>query len=98
MSFLTAALTLALGFAISGAAASAFEAVTERRASFGLLREPDVIAAAAVPVVTIGASYILARNLLFGARRPAWAVCAGTVLLGGWSLVLGAAALAAFVG
>ena len=29
MSFLTAALTLALGFAISGAAASAFEAVTE---------------------------------------------------------------------
>ena len=98
MSFLIPALTVALGFAISGAAASAFEALTERRASFGLLREPDVTAAAAVPGVTSGATYILARSLLFGGRRPAWAMCLGTALLGGWSLVLGAAALAAFVG
>ncbi len=98
MSFLLGCLTLALGFSISGAAASAFEALTKRRASFRLLREPDVTAVARVPVVTIGAAYIMARDLRWGGRRPAWAVCAGTVVLGVWSLVLGAAALSAFAG
>jgi hypothetical protein len=97
MSFLFGVMTLALGFAISGAAASGFEALTARQASFRLLREADVTAVAAVPVVTIGASYILARNLLFRpSGRSAAGVMAGTVLVGLWSLVIGAAALSAF--
>jgi hypothetical protein len=99
MHILSGFLTIALGFAISGAAASAFEALTERRASFRLLREPDVTAVAAVPVVTIGGSYIIARNLLVsGVKRPAWAVCVGTVVFGLWSLAIGSAALNAVVG
>lgn len=99
MSLLSGFLTIALGFAISGAAASAFEALTARRASFRLLRAPDVLAVAAVPVVTIGGSYILARNLLHsGVKRPAWAICVGTVVFGLWSLVIGSAALSAVVG
>lgn len=97
MSFTSSALTLCLGFAISGAAASAFEAFTGRRAGFRLLREPDVTAAAAVPVVTIGASYILARNLFFGAKRPPAAIATGVVVLGLWSMVIGSAALAAIL-
>lgn len=97
MHFVFGCLTLALGFAISGLAASAFEALTARRASFRLLHAKDVTAVAAVPVVTLGASYILARNLLTGGKRPAWAMCVGTVTLGLWSLVLGSAALTAFV-
>ncbi|PZQ16949.1 MAG: hypothetical protein DI565_06045 [Ancylobacter novellus] len=95
MTFLLDTLTLILGFAVSGATASAFEAATGRRAGFRLLREPGVTAAAAVPVVTVGAAYIMARNLIFGARRPALAILIGVVLLGLWSLVIGAATLTA---
>ncbi len=97
MSFLLGVLTLALGFSVSGASASAFEAFTEKRASFRLLREEGVTAAAAVPVVTLGASYILVRNLIYGGKRPPAAVAAGTVLAGLWSLVIGSAVLAAVV-
>jgi len=98
MTFFFNTLTLLLGFAVSGATASAFEAATGRRAGFKLLREPTVAAVAAVPVVTIGASYIMARNLMFGSgKRPAFAVMVGVVLLGLWSLVIGSATLTAFV-
>jgi hypothetical protein len=97
MSFLSGVLTIALGFAVSGATASAYEGVTGRRAGFAMLRAPDITAVAAVPVVTLGASYILARNVLFGRKRPAWAVAVGTVITGLWSLVIGAATLSAFV-
>lgn len=96
MSFFFSTLTLMLGFAVSGATASAFEAATGRQAGFRLLREPTVTAVAAVPVVTIGASYIMARNLIFGARRPPLAILAGVVVLGLWSLVIGSATLTAF--
>lgn len=100
MTFLQDALRLLIGFAISGVAASAFEAFTDRRASFRLLREPSVVAVAAVPVVTFGAPYILVRNMLFATKRPrsASAVFAGTVASGLWSLALGAVAVSAFVG
>lgn len=94
MSLLFGFLTIALGFSVSGAAASGFEAATGQRANFGLLRRPDVLAVAAVPVVTIGAAYILLRNVLFGAKRPMPAVMVGTVLAGLWSLVIGSATLA----
>ncbi|MGA0531875.1 DUF6949 family protein [Hansschlegelia sp. KR7-227] len=99
MSLVSGALTVALGFSISGAAASGFEAVTGRPAHFGLLRERSITAVAAVPVVTLGAAYILARALLFGPARPRSTPIAfvGTVVSGGWSLVIGAAALAAFM-
>lgn len=97
MTFFFGALTLMLGFAVSGATASAYEAATGRRAGFKLLREPDVTAVAAVPVVTIGASYIMARNLIYSAtRRPPLAIMVGVVLLGFWSLVIGSATLSAF--
>lgn len=89
-------LTLALGFSVSGAVASGFEALTGLRASFRLLRAPDVTAVAAVPVVTLGASYILARNIFYGGKRSAAAVMLATVASGLWSLVIGAATLCAF--
>lgn len=100
MPFVFDLLRVALGFAISGAAASCFEAFSGRRASFRLLRAGDVTAVAAVPVVTLGAPYILVRNILFGANRPrsAPAVFVGTLASGLWSLALGAAAITAFVG
>lgn len=97
MSMLSGFMTIALGFSVSGAAASGYEAITGTRANFGLLRRPDSTAVAAVPVVTIGAAYILLRNVLFGRRRPVAAVMVGTVLSGLWSLVIGAAALSALI-
>lgn len=96
MSIVPTVLTLALGFAISGAAASGFEAVTGAQASFRLLRAPDVMAAVAVPVVTLGAAYILLRNALFETRRAPVAAAMATVAAGLWSLVIGAATLSAF--
>ncbi len=88
-------LTLVLGFAISGAAACAFESLTARRASFRLLQAPDSMAVIAVPVVTLAAPYILARGVLYDPRRrrSAALVALGVVLAGLWSLALGAAAL-----
>ncbi|MDR4308375.1 hypothetical protein IHQ68_17285 [Chelatococcus sambhunathii] len=96
MSFFQTVLTAALGFALSGAIASGFEAATGMPAGFRLLRASDVTAALAVPVVTLGAAYILLRNCLFGAKRPPAAVLIATVLSGLWSLVIGSAALSAF--
>lgn len=99
MSFVTTLLTLFLGFAISAAAASLYEGATGRKAAFRLLREPDVAAVAAVPLVTLGGSYILARSLLNGARLHENTVASAfvtTVTAGLWSLVIGAAALSAF--
>ena len=96
MTMFSTVLTGALGFALSGAIASGFEAVTGEQASFRLLRTSDVMALLAVPVVTLGAAYILLRNVLYGARRPAVAVAIATVLSGLWSLVIGAAALTTF--
>ena len=95
MTLFSTVLTAALGFSLSGAIASGFEAATGMQAGFRLLRTPDVTAALAVPVVTLGAAYILLRNCLFGARRPPVAVLVATVLSGLWSLVIGAAALSA---
>ncbi|MDR6285464.1 protein-L-isoaspartate O-methyltransferase [Methylopila jiangsuensis] len=95
---LASALTLAFGFALSGLAASAFEAATARRASFRLLRAPDVLAVVAVPLVTIAAPYMMARNLAAlrrERRSTVLGVAAGTVLAGLWSLALGSAALQA---
>lgn len=89
-------LTLALGFSVSGAVASGYEALTGLTASFRLLRAEDVSAVVAVPVVTLGAAYILARNILYGGKRPVAAVFVGTVASGLWSLVIGGAMLSAF--
>ncbi|WP_020179037.1 hypothetical protein [Methylopila sp. M107] len=96
MTFLSTVLTGVLGFALSGAVASGFEAVTGEQASFRLLRASDVTAVLAVPVITLGAAYILLRNALFGGKRPALAVAAATVVAGLWSLMIGAAALTTF--
>lgn len=90
-------LTLAIGFSVSGAIASGFEAVTGSPASFRMLRSPGLSAVAAVPVVTLGAAYILVRNILFGGVRRSFAAAAtATVMSGLWSMVIGAATLAPF--
>ena len=89
-------LTLALGFSVSGAVASGYEALTGLTASFRLLRAKDVSAVVAVPVVTLGAAYILVRNMLYGGKRPVAAVFVSTVASGLWSLVIGGAMLSAF--
>ncbi|GLK57555.1 hypothetical protein JOD31_003482 [Methylopila capsulata] len=93
--FVASLFTLCLGFALSALAASAFEAATARRASFRLLRSPDSTAVVAVPLVTVAAPYMMARNLiaLRARRRSAIGVAVGTVLAGLWSLALGSVAL-----
>jgi hypothetical protein len=83
---------LALGFAFAGLVASAFELVSERRASFGLLKSGNLIAVACVPLVVFSAPFIILRNTLLARRlerRPFLSVMAATVIACLWSLMSG---------
>jgi hypothetical protein len=83
---------LALGFAMAGLLASAFELVTERRASFRLLQEGGLSAVACVPMLVFSAPFIILRNTLRGRRfekRPMGFVMLATIIACGWSLVCG---------
>ncbi len=83
---------LVLGFAFAGLLASAFELVTERRASFGLLQAGGVLALMSVPVLVFSAPVIILRNTIRGRSiegRPVGFVMLATMLACGWSLVSG---------
>ncbi|GJE26051.1 DUF6949 family protein [Methylobacterium organophilum] len=88
--------TLCIGLALAGLLASAFELVTERRASFTLLEKGGVFAVAALPMLAFSAPFIILRNTLRGRRierRPMPFVMIATMIACGWSLVSGRVAL-----
>ena len=83
---------LALGFAFAGLLASAFELMTERRASFHLLETGGVAALASVPVLVFSAPFIILRNTVRGRRferRPVHFVMLATIIACLWSLMSG---------
>ena len=83
---------LCLGFTFAGLLASAFERVTERRASFRLLEIGGVAAVASVPVLVFSAPFIIIRNTVRGRRierRPFHFVLLATMIACVWSLMSG---------
>jgi hypothetical protein len=87
---------LCVGLALAGLFASAFELLTERRASFSLLDRGGVAAVAVLPVLAFSAPFIILRNTLRGRRferRPIPFVMIATVIACGWSLLSGRVAL-----
>ena len=83
---------LATGFAAAGLIATAFECLTARRASFGLLETGDLNAVACIPVLVFSAPFIILRNTILGRRlerRPIGFVFAATVIACLWSLMSG---------
>lgn len=85
-------LALALGFALAGLVATAFEVCTERRASFGLLEAGGRWALVFVPILVFSAPFVILRNTVRGRRleeRPFGFVLVATVIACGWSLLSG---------
>jgi len=84
---------LAIGFAIAGAIASAYQAFVSRPPSFALLQQgPTPEGFAAVPLLVFTAPFIIMRNTLrSGAPEPHrfQFVMIATVLAGFWSLMSG---------
>jgi hypothetical protein len=83
---------LMLGFAFAGLLASAFEWMTERRASFRLLQTGGMAALASVPVLVFSAPFIIIRNTVRGRRferRPFHFVMIATMIACLWSLMSG---------
>jgi hypothetical protein len=83
---------LVLGFAFAGLLASAFELMTERRASFHLLETGGVAALASVPMLVFSAPFIIIRNTVRGRRferRPVHFVMLATIIACLWSLMSG---------
>lgn len=84
--------TLVVGMAFAGLIATAFELLTERRASFSLLERGGVSAFASLPVLAFGAPFIILRNTVRGRRiegRPFVFVMMATILACGWGLMSG---------
>ncbi len=91
-SSLEALQALVLGFAFAGLLASAFELLTERRASFGLLQSGGVLALMSVPMLVFSAPFIILRNTIRGRSiegRPIPFVMLATMIACGWSLMSG---------
>lgn len=84
--------SLAFGFACAGLLASAFEWVTQRRASFHLLERGNAVSVACVPLVVLSAPYIIVRNTIRGRRferRPIPFVMIATMIACVWSMLSG---------
>jgi hypothetical protein len=88
-------LALALGFAVAGLCSSAYQLVTSRLPSFGLLSAgPSPSTFAAVPVLILAAPFLIMRNTLLGHRQEARRfefVFLATLIAGFWSLMSGLA-------
>jgi O-antigen/teichoic acid export membrane protein len=86
-------LSLALGFAVAGLCSSAYQLVTSRLPSFGLLSagaKPSTVAA--VPLLMFSAPFLIMRNTLRGRRqerRRFEFVFLATLIAGFWSLMSG---------
>ncbi len=86
-------LALALGFAVAGLCSSAYQLVTSRLPSFGLLSAgPSPSTFAAVPLLMVAAPFLIMRNTLLGhakeGRRFEF-VFVATLIAGFWSLMSG---------
>jgi hypothetical protein len=91
-SALDAIQALGLGFAFAGLLASAFELMTERKASFRLLQSGGFVALVSVPVVVFSAPFIIVRNTVRGRQiegRPFHFVMLATMIACLWSLMSG---------
>jgi hypothetical protein len=86
-------LALALGFAVAGLCSSAYQLVTSRLPSFGLLSSgPSPSAFAAVPLLMLAAPFLIMRNTLLGRKhegRRFEFVFMATLIAGFWSLMSG---------
>jgi O-antigen/teichoic acid export membrane protein len=86
-------IALVLGFAVAGLCTSAYQLVTSRLPSFGLLQEaPRPAAVAAVPLLVLAAPFLIMRNTLLGERqegRRFQFVFMATLIAGFWSLMSG---------
>lgn len=88
-------LALALGFAIAGMCSSAYQLVTDRLPTFGLLNAgPSAAAVAAVPLLMLSAPFLIMRNTLLARRQEGRRfefVFLATLVAGFWSLMSGLA-------
>src|SRR5471032_2161197 len=86
-------MSLALGFAVAGLFASAYQLATSRLPSFSLLSTgPSPQAFAAVPLLMVAAPFLIMRNTLLGRRQEGRRfefVFLATVISGFWSLMSG---------
>ncbi len=86
-------LALALGFAAAGLCSSAYQLVTSRLPSFGLLSAgPSPSTLVAVPVLMLSAPFLIMRNTLLGSRQEGRRfefVFLATLIAGFWSLMSG---------
>ena len=87
--------SICIGFALAGALANGYQAMSQRPAGFGLLQEgvaPRTFAA--VPFLVFAAPFIIMRNTIRGRRierRRFEFVMVATVIAGFWSLMSGTA-------
>lgn len=85
--------SICIGFALAGALANGYQAMSQRPAGFGLLQEgaaPRTFAA--VPFLVFAAPFIIMRNTLRGMRlesRRFEFVMLATVIAGFWSMMSG---------
>jgi Family of unknown function (DUF6949) len=92
-------IALGIGFAFAGVLATAYQALTQRPASFRLLQmgaRPATFAA--IPLLVFAAPYVIMRNTVRGRRiekRHFQYVMLATILAGFWSLMSGTVVLMA---
>ncbi|HEY6833958.1 MAG TPA: hypothetical protein VI251_15870 [Pseudolabrys sp.] len=86
-------LALALGFAMAGLFSSAYQLITSRLPTFGLLSSgPSATTLAAVPLLIVSAPFLIMRNTLLGRRQEGRRfkfVFLATLIAGFWSLMSG---------
>jgi len=86
-------LALALGFAVGGACCSGYRLATSRLPSFSALEAgPSAGALAMVPLLIVGAPFLIMRNTLIGRReegRRFEFVFLATLIAAFWSLMSG---------
>lgn len=86
-------LALALGFAVGGACCAGYRVVTSRLPSFSALQAgPSAGTFAMVPLLVLGAPFLIMRNTLVGGRQEGRRfefVFLATLIAGFWSLMSG---------
>ncbi len=85
-------LSLALGFALAGMAATGYQLATDRPLSFRLVAAGARAIVPAVAMLAVAAPFLIMRNTIRGRQieqRPLPSVMAATILAGLWSLMSG---------
>jgi hypothetical protein len=98
---LQAFLTLAIGFAVAGLFAQAYQLVTARPLSFRVAAETErTEALGTVPILVIAAPFLIMRHLVLAGRierREITLVAIATVIAGFWSLMSGTVVAAGWI-